>query len=334
MATQDDIELNRQEKWEREVFARHRWGRFSNKVHEEHAHLKRLWKLAQACDEACQGIIDQIISLEICNWRLEESILELCAAIGAKKPALCRIGHMASMTEERWKRIWAYYYTCRMWLSHGVMSGYGVILKVCDPDKAVENHVIGMLGEKSELKRLCVERFCLCLEFMIGGECAIDSAPAKAHEAAAKAIEKQITRLDPEASILKGLLFDKQYNTYAGLSLCHHKLFRRLDIILSSIGAGKWRTAMPIRGIDGFERADMLEGFLVPIESWIDMNEKSDVHAKGEIFQRIQTLLGKPDYQKEFLASLLVSLLRAQQLYAKNIAEKRMRELRSDSKAD
>jgi len=334
MATTDGMELNRKEKWEQEVFARHRWGRYSNKAREEHARLKKLWKTAQPFDEACQDIINQIISLEICNWRLEESILVLCTAIGTKKPVLSKIGHMASMTEERWKRIWAYYYTCRNWLSQGMMSGYDITLKACDPDKAVKNHVVGMLGEMSELKRLCVERFCLCLEFMIGGQCSCDPILAKAHDAAVKAIEKQITRLDPEASMLRGFMFNKQYSTYAGLSLCHHKLFRRLDIILSSIGAGTWRATMPMRGIDGFERADIVERFLVPIEFWIDMRDKPNVPAKDELFQRIQTLLGKSDSQKKFLASILVSLLRAQQLYAKNVAEKRMRELWLDTKAD
>ncbi len=319
--------MNKQERWEQEICARHRWGRHGDKAHEEHLRLKRLWESAQPFDESCQDMINQIISLEICNWRLEESILALCTAIGAKKPALFKIGHMASMTEERWKRIWAYYYTCRNWLSSGVMSGYDIILKACDTDNAVENHVRGMLGKKSELKKLYLERFCLCLEFMIGGQCSCSSTFAKAHEAAVKAIEKEITRLDPEASTLKGLIFDKQYNTYAGLSLCHHKLFRRLDIILSSIGAGTWRATMPIRGTDGFERADMLERFLVPIESWIGELSEPDVHAKDELFQEIQTLLGGLDDQKKFLASLLVSLLRAQQLYAKNLAEKRMREL-------
>jgi len=332
MARQDDIDLDRQEKWEQEILAHHRWGRHGDKAHEEHVRLKKLWETAQPFDESCQEIINQIISLEICNWRLEESILALCAAIGAKKPALFKIGHMASMTEERWKRIWAYYCTCRNWLSSGVMSGYDIILKACDPDNTIQNHVIGMLAEKSELKKLCLERFCICLKFMIGGECSCGPTLTKAHEAAVKAIEKEITRLDPEASMLKGFIFNKQYSTYAGLSLCHHKLFRRLDIILSSIGAGTWRATMPIRGIDGFERADMLEKFLVSIEFWIDERSETDVCAKDELFQKIQTLFGELDNQKKFLASLLVSLLRAQQLYAKKLTEKRMKELRLDSK--
>lgn len=324
--------MDRQESWEQEICARHRWGRHGDRAHEEHRRLKKLWEAAQPCDEPCQVIMNQIISLEICNWRLEESILALCTAIGAKRPPLFKIGHMASMTEERWKMIWAYYYTCRQWLSSGVMSGYEVMLEACDPDKAIQNHVIGMLGEKSELKILCVERLCLCLEFMIGGQCSCGSPVGRTHEAAVKAIAKEITRHDPEASMLKGFIFNKQHNTYAGLSLCHHKLFRRLDIILSSIGAGTWRATMPIRGIDGFERADMLERFLVPIEFWLGERGEPDVYAKDELFQEIQTLFGELDGQKKFLASLLVSLLRAQQLYAKNLAEQRAQELWLDSK--
>lgn len=320
---QDDVRRDIHEKWEQEIFVHHRWGRHGARARQEHLRLREMWNKAQPLDEACLEIVSQIISLEICNWRLEESILALCAAIGEKKPALLKIGHMASMTQERWKKIWAYYYTCREWLSGGVQSGYKVMLTMCDPDTAVQNHILGMLGSESELKNLALERFCLFLEFMIGGQYAIASAPAKSHEAAVFAIEKEIRKHDPEASMLKGFIFDKQYCTYAGLSLCHHKLFRRLDIILSSIGAGTWRASMPMRGTDGLERAAILEKYLMPIEHWIAGRVEPDISPRDELFQKIQTRLGESDNQKEFLASLLVSLLRAQQLHAKNIAEKR-----------
>ncbi len=329
---QDDVKYDIREKWKQEIFVHHRWGRHGDRACEEHLRLKEMWNKAQPLDEPCLEIVSQIISLEICNWRLEQSILALCAAIGEKKPALLKIGHMASMTQERWKKIWAYYYTCRDWLSGGVQKGYKVMLTLCDHDTAVQNHILGMLGSESELKNLAVERFCLFLEFMIGGQCAIDSAPAKSHEAAVAAIEEEIRGLDSEASMLKGFIFDKQYCTYAGLSLCHHKLFRRLDIILSSIGAGTWRASMPMRGTDGLERAATLEKYLTPIERWIKRRTEQDKSRGGELFQKIQTLLGESDNQKKFLASLLVSLLRSQQLFAKQLAEKRRNDLQLDSR--
>ncbi len=330
MALQDDIELNKQEKWEQEIFARHRWGRHGERAKEEHARLKKFWEAAQPLDESCKAILEQIISLEICNWNLEESIVALCAAIGAKKPTTLKIGHMASMTEERWKKVWAYYLTCRNWISYGVRSGYEALLKMCDPDMVVQNHVLEMLGEKSELKQLYVERLCLCLEFMAGGQFSNDLAPAMSHHAAVLAIEREIKKRDPEGGGLRGFLFDEKYNTYAGLSLCHHKLFRRIDIILSSIGEGAWRATMPMRGTTGFERAETLEKLLLPIEHWIKGEESAETK-KDELSEKIHALLGETDNAKLFLASLLVSLLRSQQLYAKKLAESRMRQLWFDS---
>jgi hypothetical protein len=126
------------EKWEQEILARHRWGRHEDKARQEQERLKKLYQKAAPLDGVCQAILEQIMALEICNWRLEESVLALCVAIGAKKPAHMKIGHMASMTKERWRKIWAYYLTCLHWLSDQKHGGYEVVLATCDLNGTIQ----------------------------------------------------------------------------------------------------------------------------------------------------------------------------------------------------
>ena len=106
------------------------------------------------------------------------------------------------------------------------------------------------------------------------------------------------------------------------LNPCHHKLFRRYDIILSSIGVGKWRDAIPQRGTDGLQRAEDLEKFLAPIESWVDGKRRSP-NADGKMRGEIGDRLGNISNEKRFLASLMVSLLRSQQAAAEQRAQRR-----------
>lgn len=312
----------KREPWAHELLARHRWGRYGEKAGEEHARLKQLYEKAQPLDSSCQTVVDQITALEICNWRLEDSILAICVAIGAKKPAHMKIGHMASMTNERWKKIWAYYLSCLEWLSDSLDSGYEVMLAVCDPDKTIQEHIFSLLSEKTELKQLYVQRFCLYLGFMINRSFEAGSAPAFVHDVSLSAVETEIRKHDLEASILAGFVFDSKYNTYAGLELCHHKLFRRLDIILSSIGVGTWRGAMPLKGRDGLERAELLEKYLHALEIWIHSGTQANSEAAGDFTHSIHTLLAERDDTKVFLASLFVSLLRSQQLHARELAQR------------
>ncbi|MFX1453585.1 MAG: hypothetical protein ACFFCM_22335, partial [Promethearchaeota archaeon] len=109
------------------------------------------------------------------------------------------------------------------------------------------------------------------------------------------------------------------------LQPCSHKVFRRYDIILSSIGDGKWRKSIPMRGTDGLERFDLLEKFLFPIKCWIDDIDKPNNYNDEGQFEKIQELLGDKNAVKIFLASLLVSVLRPQQIRAKKKAKKRMK---------
>jgi len=162
-------------------------------------------------------------------------------------------------------------------------------------------------------------RFCLCLDFWLGGYCPQGSSQMIAHSNAVSAIEREIEQHDPNNNILTAF----QLEGDGKLNPCHHKLFHRYDIILSSIGDGKWRAAMPMKGTDGFERADILETYLAPIEMWV--NNKNREVADSELSIEIFSYLGDRDATKIFLASLLLSLLRSQQEAARKRAEGRVR---------
>ena len=305
------------EAWEKEIFAGHRWGRFGERADTEHSRLKALWNVIQPIDGNIRKIIDQIISLEICNWRLEDSILALCEAIGQKKPTEMPIGHGASMTEERWQQVWAYYLSLRDWLAVDNNVSCFVLLKACDPEAKIRKHITDMLGERTELKGLYVERLCLALERWFYVHVPWESAILKGHRAAVEAIESEIRSRDPDNHVLNAMRQDGD----GRLIPCSHKAFRRYDIIISSIGCGEWRGTMPMRGTDGFERAEILALYLNPIVAWIEKGQTA--HWDSELGNRILELLGKPDNQKIFLASLLVSLLRSHELAARKLAESR-----------
>jgi len=321
MTVTDNDNINVSEDWEKEVIFPHRWGQHGKDAAlDELKRLRKLWNFAKPLDQSCKAIMGQIMNLEICNWNLENSILSLCEAIGAKKTTKLSIGHMESISEERWKELWAYYLTLRKWLVPQP-NGYEVLLKICDPDKAIENHILKLLGERNEIKELYVERFCLCLEVWIGDwDFNENSAQMKAHQSAISAIEQEIRERDPEGEILIAMRNDGD----GRLQPCNHKAFRRYDIIISSIGVGKWRVTMPMRGTDGFERSATLEKYLMPIEMWVNGTEKQKEHGEMEFLDKIYSLLGTPDNEKIFLASLLVSLLRPMGLAAKKRAQSRI----------
>jgi hypothetical protein len=313
--------------WEREMLAQHRWGVQGEVVEKEHTRLRRLYDRAAPLDEDCKGLVEQIVALEICNWRLEESLLALCEAIGSKCPAPWAIGHKASVTPERWDRIWAYYLSLREWLAEGPRQcrAYPTLLAKCDADGEIQRHVREMLGEPDEVKRLRVERLCLHVEFWLDGLPGDNQPRKKALEAAAAAIDAEIEAHAENAEEFehaeRGFGHRMRLVDNGQLHPCHHKLFRRYDILISSIGCGKWRGAMPYRGTDGFQRAETLEEYLAPVTSWIDGASSPSKGGDAELAATIHDLLGRRDDVKAFLASLLVSLLRSQQLLARQQAE-------------
>ena len=106
------------------------------------------------------------------------------------------------------------------------------------------------------------------------------------HRRAISAVEEKIRQRDPDGEILKA--FHLEGN--GKLNPCHHKLFRRYDIILSSIGVGKWRGAIPEIGTTGFERAEAVEQLLAPIDAWLGEAEGNSSADRP----RKQSCLGKP----------------------------------------
>ena len=285
-------------------------------------HLRTLWKKIQPLDDACENILKSILALEICNWNLEESILNICKAIGEKRPPTIPIGHLNSITSERWKRVWAYYLALRNWLLFQRIKSYEVLQDLCDPDGLVMRKISNLLGERNQLKELYVERLCLLFEFWLGGYTAIEKKPQViTHHAAVKAIEEEILKEDPENDILGAMKFEGD----GRLQPCNHKAFRRYDIIISSIGGGKWRATMPRRGKDGLERADLLDKYLLVIESWIKDKKETGEYYRDDLHKKIYSLLREPDETKIFLASLLVLLLRPQQMAAKQLVKKRIK---------
>ncbi len=321
VAPGDEDETRADRVWEREVLARHRWGRHGGAAKEELARLRKLRDAAGPLGRSYEKIVEQIVALEICNWNVEESIVALCGAIGAREPAELAIGHLASITDERWKEVWAYYLALRNWLPSEGKGGYRALLRTCDPGGAVEGHIRSLLGERDGLKELYVERLCLNLAFWLGGFFPADSPQREGYRAAVAALETKIRERDAEAKDLD--VFDVE--GAGGWGPCHHKAFRRFDIIISSVGAGKWRAVMPRRGTDGFERAALLDGYLGPIERWVAGGGAEET-PEADLAGRIHDLLGERDNVKIFLASLLASLLRAQQLFARKLAESRVKE--------
>ena len=311
------IDTQQRETWEEEVFAGHRWGPHGDRANKEHSRIRELWDLIQPVSDDTRRIIDQIVSLEICNWRLEDSIVAICEAIGRGAPSEMPIGHGKSMTPERWRDFWSYYLTLRKWLNREHGDAYFALLTQCDTNGEAEKRIREMLGERTELKELYVERFCLCLERWLSHALAWDSPLMKGHLAAVEAIEEEIGTREPDRGILGAMRMDGD----GRLIPCSHKAFRRYDIIVSSIGCGTWRGKMPERGIDGLARADLLASYLDPIEDWI--GKETEATPGTEADPQIVASLGDPDDVKIFLASLLTSLLRADELSARRRAEKR-----------
>ncbi|MFX1443077.1 MAG: hypothetical protein ACFFHV_06655 [Promethearchaeota archaeon] len=320
--------------WERELLADHRWGRLkiwfpndqiileSYSVSNVHKNLKNLWNKAKPLNETSKDILNDILALEICNWNLENSILDLCKAIGEEKSPTLQIGHLKSITNERWKKVWAYYLTLRNWLPFEGVSGYEILQKLCDPEILVKNKIFDLLGERNGLKEMYVERLCLLFEFWLSGYISSKRHPyIIAHNAAVKAIEKKILKQAPKSKILQAMKFEGD----GRLQPCNHKAFRRYDIIISSIGVNKWRSVIAERGIDGLERSEYLNKYLSAIELWIKGYEISDQEHEDKLLFKIHALLGKPDDTKKFLASLLILLLRPQQIAAKQLAERRLK---------
>lgn len=307
--------------WEREVLAGHRWRRVGEQAAKaELARLQALCDKAGALDASLQEVLAQVIGPEICNWALFEAISRVCSVIGQGKPETRGTGHRATVTPERWRQMWAYYFACRQWLAEGSRPGltsYRAILDLCDPQGETQQHIEQMLGTRDRLKRLYVERFCICLEAWLD-DLPPDGQPRRTSlDAAARSLQQRILAEEPEPRVPFKMI---RLDDHSILQPCHHKLFRRYDIILSSIGDGAWRRSMPMRGTDGEDRAAELEPYLAALEKWVAADAPGAcVPPACELYAR----LGPPDAFKRFAVALLASLLRAQQLAARRKSMRR-----------
>ncbi len=318
--------------WEREFWAIHRWGRLKawltqypegwdeQRIYSDFRRLQELWNDTKPLGNQSKIILNAILALEICNWNLENSILTLCKAIGVKKEPQMNIGHEASITENRWKKIWTYYLTLKEWLPRArETSAFDILLNFCDPKGVLQKHILGLLGESSKLKQLYVTLLCLNFEYWLS-RFSKDSPQWKAFSVAVQRVEEEIQELTSDREILAWLTIEGKG---VWIEFCHHKLFRRLDIVISSINAGRWRGGITYRGTDGLDRATTLEKYLFPIEQWIKKSTNQEQALDKVLFRKIQRLLGKPDKEKLFLAALLVSLLKSQQISARERVKER-----------
>lgn len=304
--------------WERELLAHHRWGDAADQREREHERLKALWRtIAPVCGKT-NRLIESIMALEICNWRLLESVQELCACIGENRLPKYVIGHHLSVDTRRWHKYWGYFFALRTWALDDHLCGVPSMQSVCDPEGCVEHHVFELLGERNELKALYVERLARAVFFWLTGHSEPDTPPGIAHAGCVAPLEDRILTLDPELRVVpREYLFADEGNLHP----CHHKLFRHLDIIISSIGAEQWRGGMPARCTDGLERAEDLDAWLAPLAAWVDDRGPQADEADTEEWQLVYTALGERDDRKLFMAALLESLLRSQQVAARERAK-------------
>ncbi len=315
-------------KWHAEVSAGHRWGAewsdlFTQGKPKELAELTALWEAASPLSEADHTIVNQIISLEICNWKLIDNIIDLTAAIGHHTPIGNGdgIGHRESMSHERWEMAWAYYLALQQYLVGNGSStdAFVPMLERVDPDGGIRAKIRDLLGEHDEAKDLLVHRFLYTMQWVVF-RFPWGSLSQKVQHAGTKMIEERLRELEVDPEILKHL----EWGCVDGrLQPCGHKFERRLDIILSSIGVKKWRGAIPMRGTDGLGLSQNLDTYLQPIMAWLSQDESLDQHRQQEPGRTIIENLGEPDPTKRFLARLLQSLLASQQIEARIKGEER-----------
>lgn len=282
----------------------------------EFVRLRSLWDAATPVSHNAWKITDHIGQLSVCNWALEDMVLAICRSIGTGQTSGLIYGHQGSISDDRWRKVWAYYLSLRSWLPRVVRDGYQRLLAICDPADEIRRHVYEMLGEHTKLKELYVERFCLCLDWCaIGGLFDRESALGISHAAAVSAVENKIRELDPDGDILPWIAADGD----GQLEPCHHKAFRRYDIIISSIGTGRWHGAMPERKTDGFDRAEMHTKLIRPLTAWLAGNKHGLSTGEKEVYDQI----GAPDASKRFLVTFLEASLRAQQHEAQEHEEQK-----------
>jgi hypothetical protein len=306
------------EMWHNEVCEGHRWGQewselFTLGLPRELEELETLWKAAEPLSEADTEILKQILSLEICNWRLTDSIIELTEAIGKHTPSTTPIGHRNSVTPDRWAVVLAHQLSLQQYLwGKQKDSAFTMLLDTVDPERKVYDKVTKFLGEPNETKELLVQRLLYVMDWETT-HFPWDSIYQKAQNAGIEVIEQRLNELNVDQEILKNMQWQ---NVDGRLQPCGHKFIRRMDILISSIGAEKWRGQIRFRGTDGLELAATLAEYLAPLLAWIKNDGSSKQFQKELPGATILYNLGDYDPAKLFLARLVRSHLSAQQIEA------------------
>ncbi len=301
--------------WETELLSAHRWGR-GEVIDIDNSVIYDAWNKIPKVTDDLENLVYQIISLEICNWRLLEFIPRLENAIENMKALPYDIGHGTSLTDDRKKKVWLYWLSLKDWISRfnilqwvGSRVCFEPIIKMLDPEMVTYKKIHDWLGEGNKNKEELVEILCIKILEKLSGDYMEESfwenlvfsdSPEK------QELKRMWRRNDPEfeTAIMKG-----------GLEFCHHKFFRRLDIIISSIGVEKWRGVIPLEGDHGLTLNEEIDKALEPTITKI--NEKLDGH-----FNPFSD--GEYASEKLFLRLLLVSLIESQQERAEGIVERNM----------
>lgn len=273
--------------------------------------LNKLWKKAQPMTGEELYAVCQITWLSRCNWNLEPIMKSLIEAIGKGERSSIRIGHNYSITKDRWKKVWAYYLSLKKWLPiQGRYTGLTVLLEFCDPNKEIQSHIVELLGKKTKLKELYVELFCYFLEFQLMTRHSDNSTKLLATNAAVEFLNNEVKKYDYDEMILAAVQINPEAQSEGKLrwyEICHHKFFRRCDIILSSIGENKWRGTFKEKSSDREELRELLLKYSLTLEAWISNQDINEEFTKNN-----HELLGKQTSKKLFQVSLLNAFLKGQ----------------------
>jgi hypothetical protein len=121
-------------------------------------------------------------------------------------------------------------------------------------------------------------------------------------------ISCEIQKLDYDKKLLAAInlttMYEENNHVVAWFEACHHKFFRRVDIILSSIGTNRWRGNIPVKGTDRDELSGMIGNYIKILDSWLENENEMEIiglHTPTKIFQ--VTLLNT--HLKNFVGELL-----------------------------
>ena len=155
--------------------------------------------------------------------------------------------------------------------------------------------------------------FSYSFEFHLLGRHPDDSAKIYATNAAVESLINEVKKCDYDEMILAAVQINPEVPSEGKLrwyEICHHKFFRRCDIILSSICENEWRGTFKKKGPERKELQELLLRYSSTLETWISNQDITDEFTKNN-----HELLGKQTSKKLFQVSLLNAFLKGQRAY-------------------